>query len=87
MITDLIVSLIQFLDQVLDSLGIFNSLSDLITSLGTYQTYLNDFQTYLSGAYFIFGKPLIIFVLTLSGTVFIIKVVMAIVMIVGQFVP
>lgn len=87
MITDLIVSLINFLDQILDVLGIFDSLSDLISTLGTYQTYLNDFQNYLSGAYFIFGKPLIIFVLTLSGTVFIIKVVMAIVMIVGQFVP
>ena len=87
MITDLIVALINFLDQVLEALNVFDSISDLITSLGTYQTYLNDFQNYLSGAYFIFGKPLIIFVLGLSGTVFLIKLVMAIVMIVGQFFP
>ena len=87
LITDMIISLINFIDSLLYNSGIFTKISDLITSLGTYQTYLNDFQTYLSGAYFIFGKPLIIFVLGLSGTVFLIKLVMAIVMIVGQFVP
>lgn len=87
MITDLFIKGIEFLDMMLSRLSFFTKLSDLITTLNTYQTYINDFQYYLSGAYFIFGKPLIIFVLGLSATVFAIKLIGAIVMIVGQFIP
>lgn len=87
MLTDFIVSIITTFDNILSGFDLFQLLEDLITQLNTYQSYINEFQVYLSGAFYIFGKPLIIFVLGISGTVFLIKLVMAIVMIVGQFVP
>lgn len=87
MINDIIIKLIQYLDLFFSDLTLFTKLSQLQTALNTYQSYINDFQYYLSGAYFIFGKPLIIFVVGLSATVFTIKLIGAVVMIVGQFIP
>lgn len=87
MLTDFIIFCINFLDSILSGMSFFDKLQSLITTLNTYQTYINDFQYYLSGAYFIFGKPLIIFVVGLSATVFAVKLIGAIVMIVGQFIP
>lgn len=55
--------------------------------MNTYQSYVSTFQTYLSSAYFIFGKPMVIYVLGFSVTIFAIKCIGALIMIVGQFVP
>lgn len=87
MITDFVISLIQFIDNIVSGLSLFELLNELVVKMNAYQSYINEFQVYLSGAFYVFGKPLIIFVLSASATVFIIKLVMAIVMIVGQFVP
>ena len=87
MITDFVISIIQFIDSFISGLDVFTALTDLITKLNTYQTYINEFQIYLSGAYYIFGKSLIVFVVSVGATVFVIKLCMAIVMIVGQFIP
>ncbi len=87
MLTDFVISLIQFIDNIVSGLSLFDLLNELVVKMNTYQSYINEFQVYLSGAFYVFGKPLIIFVLGASATVFIIKLVMAIVMIVGQFVP
>lgn len=87
MITTLIVNFINWADGVYSDMGLYTALSDLLTKINTYQTYINDFQSYLSGAYFIFGKPLIIFVVSVSGTIFIISIVGALVNIISQFIP
>lgn len=87
MVNDFIISFIQWVDSVYSSLGLFTALSNLITQLNTYQSYISDFQYYLSGAYFIFGKAMIIYVITVSGTIFVISIIGALVNIISQFIP
>ena len=87
MINDLIVSFINWVDNIYSSMGLFNALSNIITQINTYQFYINDFHYYLRGAYFILGKPMIIYVITVSGTIFIITIIGAIVNIISQFIP
>lgn len=87
MITDLIVSFINWVDSVYSSMGLFTALSNLITKINTYQSYTLQFQNYLSGAYFIFGKPMVIYVISVSGTIFIITIIGALVNIISQFIP
>lgn len=87
MINDIIIKLLLVLDGLYDSLGLFDLVSDLFDKISVYENYTNDIQYYLSGAYFIFGKPLIIFLVSVGATIFVIKLVGAIVMIVGQFIP
>lgn len=87
MINDLIVSFIEWVDGVYSSMGLFTALSNIITQINTYQSYINDFQYYLRGAYFILGKPLIIYVVTVSGTIFVIAIIGALVNIISQFIP
>lgn len=87
MINDFIIGFISLVDNFLYNLNFFTFLSDLITKMNTYTNYVSTFQTYLSSAYFIFGKPLVMYVVGFSITIFAIKVIGAIVMIVGQFIP
>lgn len=87
MINDMIISFINWVDGVYSNMGLFTALSDIITKINTYQSYVNDMQYYIRGAYFIFGKPLIIYVISISATIFIITIIGAIVNIVSQFIP
>lgn len=87
MITDFLVNVIQWFDSFFTNLDLYTHLNSLITQLNTYQSYINDFRYYLSGAYFIFGKSMVIFVLTVSGTIFLISFIGAIVNIISQFIP
>lgn len=87
MINDFIIGFINLVDNFFNSLDLFSLLTDLITKMNTYQTYVSTFQTYLSSAYFIFGKPMVMYVLGFSITIFALKCIGALVMIVGQFVP
>ena len=87
MITDMIISFINWVDSVYSSMGLFTALNNIITQINTYQSYVNDMQYYIRGAYFIFGKPMIIYVISLSATIFIITIIGAIVNIVSQFIP
>lgn len=87
MITDFVISFINWVDSVYSSMGLFTALSNIITKINTYQTYTAQFQTYLSGAYFIFGKSMVIFVITVSGSIFVISIIGALVNIISQFIP
>lgn len=87
MITDLISNFILWVDSIFNNIGLYSALSTIITKINTYQSYVNDMQYYVRGAYFIFGKPLIIFVLSISATIFIVSLIGAIVNIVSQFIP
>lgn len=87
MINDIIIGIINAFDVMLTHFDLFELLQDLTDKLDLYQTYMNEATPYLSGAYFIFGKPLIIYTVGLAATVFAIKFIGALVMIVGQFVP
>lgn len=87
MVNDIIIALFEILDKLITLSGLFNLLSDLLDKLSVIQTYSNDIQYYLSGAYFFLGKPLIIFVISVATTCFLIKLIGALVMIIGQFIP
>lgn len=87
MINDFLTLPLELLSQLLTTIGLVQLLADLLVKLNTVFNYTEEIHYYLSGAYFIFGRPLLGFVLTSSGIVFVVKFVMAIVMIVSQFIP
>lgn len=62
----------------------FQDLIEIITSWEDYQYIFNDL---LSGVMFICGKPLIVFMVSCFAIIVGIRVLMAIVNIVGQFIP
>ena len=86
MINDWIISFISiFTNFYNDHLHThMQSLLSLITEWQNHTTLFNDL---LSAVFFIVGKPLCIFMLTCFVTVLTIRLIMAIVNIVGQFIP
>lgn len=87
MVNDILLKLIFIFDDIISATGLLDYVQEIIVKLSTYETYIDDIQYYLSGAYFFLGKPLIIFVVGVSATVFAIKLIGAIVMIISQFIP
>ena len=87
MINDLIIKLIHLFDGLYNSFGVSSLFEDLLESASTFESYTTEFSYYLSGLYFVFGKPLIVFIVGVFSVVFMIRLVMAIVNIVGQFIP
>lgn len=86
MLTHLIQAGIQFFDTLYVDY-ISQHIQTLIDHIGQYETYTATFQQYLGGVYFIFGKPLCMYIITTFFIVFAIRLIMAIVMLVGQFIP
>ena len=87
MINDLIIKLIQLFDGLYNSFGVSSLFEDLFEKASTFETYTTEFSYYLGGLYFVFGKSLIVFMVSVFSIVFMIRLVMAIVNIVGQFIP
>ena len=87
MINDLIIKLIQLFDGLYNSFGVSSLIEDLIDQASTFENYTTDFSYYLSGLYFVLGKPLVVFIVGVFALVFSIRLVMAVVNIVGQFIP
>ena len=87
MINDFIVGIFEFINSLYTSLGVSTIISQLIDTFTKLSDYSSTFQYYLSGAYYVFGKSLVQFVFTASGLVFVFRFVMAIIYIVGNYVP
>ena len=87
MINDLISNLILSFDNFINNLGIYTKITSLIGYLDDFQTYTTEFNKYLSGVYFIFGKSLVIYLVSVFGIVLFIRIAFAVVHLIGQFVP
>ena len=86
MINDIIIKclgvLIDFYSQY-----IHPHVSDLLTLMVKWRDYSSQFQVWLGGVYYILGKPLVIFIVTAFGIILVIRLIMALVNIIGQYVP
>lgn len=87
MINDILIHIVTWFDTIFSNLDLYSALNNILTVITKYKDYAYDIQYYLSGAYFIFGKSMVLFVLGASAIVFTIKLIGAIVMIVSQFIP
>ena len=87
MINDLISKLILAFDNLLSSLGLYNKFSQLIGYLDDFQSYATEFNKYLSGVYFIFGKSLVIYMISVFIVIVAVRIIFAVVHLIGQFVP
>lgn len=87
MINDIISNLLLGFDDFLTQIGLYNLISQLLDYLDDFQSYKTIFQSYLSGLYFLLGKSLIIYIVTIFGVVVTVRIVMAVVHTIGQFVP
>ena len=75
------------LDYLLSQFGLYDKLTVLIGYLDDFQTYTTEFNKYLSGVYFIFGKSLVVYMVSVFATIVIIRIIFALVHLIGQFVP
>lgn len=87
MINDFISKLIIGFDDLLSSLGLYQKFTELIGFLDDFESYTNEFNKYLSAVYFIFGKTLVTYIVGVFVVIVIVRIIFAIVNIVGQFVP
>lgn len=87
MINDLISNLIIAFDDLLLRLGLYNKFSELIGFLDDFQSYTTEFNKYLSGVYFIFGKALVSYMISVFIVIVGVRIIFAVVHLVGQFVP
>lgn len=87
MINFFIQQILNLLDWIYTNLYInelFTKLNDLFSQLNNYQSQWDDFMSII---FFVVGKPLIVFCVGVGVTIIIVKIVFALVHIVGQFVP
>ena len=82
MITDIFSSFITGFDEFYTSFGLTAKISELITLLTKYEDFVQDFRYYASGVYFIFGKPLVVYMVSVAVAVLVIRLILAIVNIV-----
>ena len=87
MINDLISNLIIAFDDLLTNLGLYTKFTTLIGYLDDFQSYTTEFNKYLSGVYFIFGKNLVMYMISVFIIVVAVRIIFAVVHLVGQFVP
>lgn len=87
MINDFISNLILSFDDFISSLGLYTKFTELLGYLDDFQTYSVEFNKYLSGVYFILGKGLCTYIISIFVLIVIIRIIFAVVNLVGQFVP
>ena len=79
MINDFITGIINAVDGFYTSLDISTHLSDLLDKLNKPFDYVADFGYYMSGVYFIFGKPLVIYFISVVAIIITIRIALAVV--------
>lgn len=87
MINDFIINIFDFINNIYVSFGASTVVQNLIEVFTKINDYSSSIQYYLSGAYYVFGKSLVQFTFTASGLVFVFRFVMAIIYIIGNYVP
>lgn len=86
MFTDLLTGLLNMILSIYTNV-LHPHIANLLSHIMEFQNYTNDFKTYLGGVYFVLGKPLIIFILATFGLILLVRLVFAIIWLIGQFVP
>lgn len=75
-----IIKLINKLDSLYQSIGITQDISDLVSTLHTKLVETqNTFANFIEGVYYIFGKPLVIWLIGVIAVIIIIRIALAIV--------
>lgn len=87
MINDIISNLIIAFDDFITQLGLYTKITTLISYLDDFTTYTTEFNKYLSGVYFILGKSLVVYIVTCFALIVVIRIIFAVINLVGQFVP
>ena len=87
MINDLISNLIIAFDDLLSRLGLYTKFTELVGYLDDFIQYKSEFNKYLSGVYYIFGKPLVMYLIGVFVVIVSVRIIFAIVHLIGQFVP
>lgn len=73
-----------FYNLIPSDYNLFDKLSDLLTNLSQYQSTWNEL---IGVVYFIIGKPLIITCISVGVAIIVIKLIFALINIIGQYVP
>lgn len=79
MITDIVKSILQFFDTLYTNLGVSSFIADLIDKLDKPFEYIGDFSYYISGVYYVFGKPLVMYVIGVITVILAIRIILAVV--------
>lgn len=73
-----------FYNLIPGNYNLITKIQDLITSLSTYQNTWNELTSVI---YFILGKPLVVTCISVGVCIIVVKLIFAIINIVGQYVP
>ena len=79
MLTDFIIKIITFLDSIWANMGISTALENLLDKLNKPFEFVADFSYYMSGVYYIFGKPLVIYLISVVVIIVVIRLALAII--------
>lgn len=79
MITDIVKSILQFFDTLYTNLGVSSFIADLIDKLDKPFEFIGDFSYYISGVYYVFGKPLVMYVIGVITVILAIRIIFAVV--------
>lgn len=79
MLTDSIIKLLTFLDSIWTNLGISNGITNLLDKLNKPFEFVADFSYYMSGVYYIFGKPLVIYLISVVAIIVVVRLAFAII--------
>lgn len=86
MINDWLIGFISIFTSFYED-HIHSSVSSLLTLLNEWQNHTTLFNDLLSAVFFICGKPLCVFMFSVFLAVLTIRLIMALVNIIGQFIP
>lgn len=88
MINDFIKWCIDLIDSVYNQIPVQYNLIDKISSLlASLTDYQSTWQSFTSVIFFVVGKPLVVMCISVGIAIIVIKLVFAIINIVGQYVP
>ena len=79
MINDILQKIVVWVDTLYTTLNISQKISTLLGYLSEYQNYLTDFKYYISGIYFIFGKALITYMVSVAVALFALRLALALI--------
>lgn len=79
MINDILQKIVVWVDSLYTTLAISQKISNLLGYLSQYQSYITDFKYYVSGIYFIFGKALITYMVSVSVALFSLRIALALI--------
>lgn len=79
MITDIVKSILLFFDSIYQNLGVSSFIADLIDKLDKPFEYVGQFSYFISGVYFIFGKPLAVYLISVIVIILGIRLVTSVV--------